>query len=98
MRLAALLLAALLFGSSMALVTAQHRARSQFVELERLQLRARQLDTDADRLRIELARAAQPASVEAAARVLGMKRIEAGTTVFLPAPAAAAADAVQEKR
>lgn len=85
-----LILALALFASGMALVTAQHRARGQFIELERLQQQAAQLEADGNRLRIELARAAQPASVATAARALGLQPIDAGRTVFLPAQPAAA--------
>ena len=40
----------LLFGCALALVTAQHRTRSLFVDLERSQQDARQLDVDYERL------------------------------------------------
>ena len=86
-----MLLALALFGSALALVTAQHRARSYFVDLERAQQQARQLDIDHDRLKIELARLSQPAYVEAEARRLGMKPVDASRTVYLNVPAASAA-------
>ena len=79
----------LLLASSLSLVTAQHRARSLFVDLERAQQQAKQLDADGDRLRIELGRASQPAAIESAARELGLKPVDAGRVVFLPASAAA---------
>ena len=73
--------------SAFGLVTAQYRARTLFVELERAQQRATALENEGNRLRVEQARNAQPAAVEAAARRLGLKPIEAKETVFLPAQA-----------
>lgn len=94
MKLLIALVGLLLLASSLSLVTAQHRARSLFVDLERAQQQARQLEAEGDRLRIELGRAAQPAAIESAARDLGLKPVDAGRVVFLPAQAAtAAADA-----
>jgi cell division protein FtsL len=90
-RVLIVLLALALFGSSLAVVTAQHRARSYFVDLERAQQQARQLDIDYDRLKIDLARLSQPAYVEAEARRLGMKPVDASRTVYLNVPAASAA-------
>ena len=86
-----LLLALALFLSALALVTAQHRSRSLFIDVERAQQQARQLDIDYDRLKIELARLSQPAYVEAEARRLGMKPVDGSRTVFLNLPAASAA-------
>ena len=80
----------LLFASSLGLVTAQHRTRSLFVDLERAQQDAKQLDVDYERLTIELARLAQPAAVERAALRLGFKAAEASRTVFLNLPQASA--------
>jgi cell division protein FtsL len=85
------LLALALFGCALALVTAQHRARTLFVDVERAQRQARQLDIDYDRLKIELSRLAQPAYVEAEARRLGMKPVDPSRTVYLNLPAASAA-------
>jgi cell division protein FtsL len=79
------LLAVLLVASALGAVTAQHRARGLFVELEREHQRARQLKAEGERLRVELARAAQPAAVEAAARAQGLKPVDAAHTVYLPA-------------
>lgn len=85
MRALLLLVAGLLVASSFSLVTAQHRARSLFVDSERAQQQARQLEAEGDRLRVELGRASQPAAIETAARELGLKPVEAGRVVFLPA-------------
>jgi len=92
MRLSVGVLAALLVAAALSLITAQHRSRGLFVDLERAQQQARLLEAEGDRLRIELGRAAQPASVEAAARQLGLKPVDGKAVVFLPAvPAASAA-------
>ncbi|HEX5638487.1 MAG TPA: cell division protein FtsL [Burkholderiaceae bacterium] len=85
-----LLLGLALFGSALALITAQHRSRSLFVDVERAQQQARQLDIDFDRLKIELARLSQPAYVEVEARRLGMKPVDGSRTVFLNLPTASA--------
>jgi cell division protein FtsL len=79
------LVALLLLASSFSLVTAQHRARSLFVDLEQAQQQSRQLEAEGDRLRIDLGRASQPAAIETAARNLGLKPVDAGRVVFLPA-------------
>lgn len=80
-----LLVVVLLVASGLSAVTAQHRARNLFVDLERAQQQARALEAEGDRLRVELGRAAQPASIEAAARGLGLRPVDAARTVFLPA-------------
>ena len=85
-----LLLGLALFGCALALITAQHRSRSLFVDVERAQQQARQLDIDFDRLKIELARLSQPAYVEVEARRLGMKPVDGSRTVFLNLPTASA--------
>ncbi len=85
-RALAVVLAVLLAASAFALVTAQHRSRALFIELERAQAQSKSLDAEGNRLRIELARAAQPAAVELAARGIGLVPIESKRTIFLPAP------------
>jgi cell division protein FtsL len=85
--IAIVLPAVLLVLSSLSLVTAQHRARSLFVELDRTNRHTRELETDGNRLRIDLGKAAQPAAVAAAARALGLRPTEAKQSVFLPTPA-----------
>jgi cell division protein FtsL len=84
------LLALLLVASALSLVTAQHRARSLFVDLERAQQQARTLDAEGDRLRVDLGRASQPAAVASAARQLGLKPVDAAQVVFLPSSVSAA--------
>ena len=54
----------LLFGCALALVTAQHRTRSLFIDLERSQQDARQLDVDYERLTNRTRTTSQPASVD----------------------------------
>ncbi len=80
-------LAGLLMASALSLVTAQHRARDLFADLEAAQQLARTSEAEGNRLRIELGRASQPAAIEAAARQLGMRPIDPDHTALLP-PAA----------
>lgn len=84
------LIAVLLAASALSLVTAQHRARSLFVDLERAQQQARTFDAEGDRLRVELGRASQPAAVASAARQLGLKPVDSAQVVFLPSSVGAA--------
>jgi cell division protein FtsL len=97
MRALIVLVALLLLASSFSLVTAQHRARSLFVDLEQAQQQMRRLEAEGDRLRIDLGRAAQPAAIESAARDLGLKPVDAGRVVFLPATLGAAVPAKDAK-
>jgi cell division protein FtsL len=87
LRVTVALLAAVLMASALSLVTAQHRARELFVDLEAAQQLTRQSEAEGNRLRIELGRASQPAAIEAAARGLGMRPIDPKHTALLP-PAA----------
>ena len=92
---AVLLAALLLFASALGLVTAQHRTRSLFIDLERAQQETKQLDVDYERLKIELARLSQPAAVERAAQRLGFRAAGASQTVYLNLPEASAAAPVE---
>jgi cell division protein FtsL len=85
--------AALLFACALGLVTAQYRTRERFAELEVAQQETKTLEAEGARLRSDLGRAAQPATVEAVARRLGMHAIDPERTVGLVAapPRAAAA-------
>jgi cell division protein FtsL len=85
-----LLLGVLLFGSALALVTAQHRARALFIDAERARQQGRQQEVEFDRLKIELARLSQPAYVEAEALRLGLRPVDGARTVFLNLPTASA--------
>jgi cell division protein FtsL len=88
----AALLAALLVAAALALVISQYRSRQLFAELEVAQQEAKALTAEGARLRSDLGRAAQPATVEAVARRLGMHAINPDRVVMLPPRAAAAAD------
>jgi cell division protein FtsL len=89
-----LLTVLLLFASALGLVTAQHRTRTLFIDLERAQQEAKQLDVDYERLKIELARLSQPAAVERAAQRLGFRAADAAHTVYLNLPQSSAASPV----
>jgi cell division protein FtsL len=82
----------LLVLSAFGLVTAQYRTRTLFIELDRAHQRAAALETEGNVLRVEQARSAQPAAVEAAARRLGLKPIDAKETVFLSSAGVGAAE------
>jgi cell division protein FtsL len=84
MRLALLVLTPLLLASALALVVSQYRSRVLFAELEQAQQDAKNLDAEGARLRSDLGHAAQPATVEAAARHLGMRAISPDRVVLLP--------------
>ena len=81
------LIGLLLFASALSLVTAQHRSRSLFIDLERAQLDAKRLDVEHDRLRIEQSRLSQPAYIESEARKLGLKAVDVNQTIYLNLPA-----------
>jgi cell division protein FtsL len=75
-----------LVACSLSLITSQHRARGMFVELERAQQLTQRLEAEGNRLRVELGRVSQPASVESAARQFGLRPVDSSRTVFMPAP------------
>jgi len=85
MRVWAVGLGAALFASMLAIVAAQYRARSLFIDLETAQIDARRLAADGSRLRVELGSSAQPATINAAARAIGLRPIEEARTVYLNA-------------
>jgi len=86
----AALLAALLVAAALALVISQYRSRQLFAEIELAQQESKSLIAEGARLRAELGRAAQPATVEAVARRLGMRAINPDHVVVLPERGAAA--------
>jgi cell division protein FtsL len=96
-RIAPFVAAALLVASALALVTSQYRAREYFAELEVAQQEAKSLEAEGARLRSDLGRAAQPATVEAVARRFGMRAIAPDRIVLLPVPAPDAAVAPAAK-
>jgi cell division protein FtsL len=71
-----------LVASCLLLVTAQHRARSLFIDFDRAQQQARALEAEGNRLRVELGRAAQPGAIDTAARQLGLRPIDAARTIY----------------
>jgi cell division protein FtsL len=62
------MLALVLMGCALALIQAQHRSRSYFVELERLKKEARVLDEQWGQLQLEQGTWANPARVDTVAR------------------------------
>lgn len=63
-----LVLAALLVGCALSLVNAQYQARHLFIELERAQARARQLDIDWAQLQLDQSKLGKHARIEEIAR------------------------------
>ncbi len=63
-----LVLAFVLIACALAVVQAQHRSRTYFVELERLKKEARALDEQWGQLQLEQSTWANPARVDAVAR------------------------------
>lgn len=61
-------LALLLIACALAVVQAQHRSRTYFIELERLKKEARALDEQWGQLQLEQSTWANPARVDAVAR------------------------------
>jgi len=73
LRLALVLLAALI-ACALALVTSQHQARKLYVELQKEQERAKQIEIEWDQLQLEQSTWATPARVEKlATQALGMR-------------------------
>jgi cell division protein FtsL len=62
------ILALVLMGCALALIQAQHRSRTYFVELERLKKEARVLDEQWGQLQLEQGTWANPARVDTVAR------------------------------
>jgi cell division protein FtsL len=82
-RLNALLLA-LLIACALALITSQHRARKLFAELDGEQAGAKKLEEEWTQLQLEQATWSTHKRVEAAAaKSLGMRFAEPGTTVII---------------
>lgn len=63
---------ALLVLCSLLLVNSQHQARRLFVELERAQLRQRELETEWSQLQLEQSNLARHARIDAMAKSMGM--------------------------
>jgi cell division protein FtsL len=63
-----IVLALLLIACALAVIQAQHRSRTYFIELERLKKEARSLDEQWGQLQLEQSTWANPARVDAVAR------------------------------
>lgn len=84
-----LLLFAVLVACALALVSSQHRARGLFVELQREQERARQLDIEYGQLQLEQSTWAMHSRVERiAGSYLNMRVPPAARVRVVPPPAA----------
>ena len=83
-----LTLLAVLVVCALSLVTSRHDARRLFVELEREQARARQLETEYGQLQLEQSTWGMPARVEKIARdTLHMQMPPAGRVEVVEVPA-----------
>jgi cell division protein FtsL len=94
-----MLLGVLVMVCALGLVTSQHRARKLFVELERAQAQARELEVGWNRLQVDQTLLAKPALIDATARrALKLEQVSPSRSLYLPGthggtPASAAADA-----
>jgi cell division protein FtsL len=85
-----IILALVLMGCALAIIQAQHRSRTYFVELERLKKEARALDEQWGQFQLEQGTWANPARVDSFARTqLGLvgptqDRIHVETVVGVP--------------
>lgn len=83
-----LILAATLVLCALSLVTAQYQARQQFIELERAQAAARQLEIDWAQLQLDQSTLGKHARIESTAiRDLNMVALTSARTQFLTARA-----------
>ncbi|KQQ47241.1 cell division protein FtsL [Duganella sp. Leaf126] len=79
-----IVLAALLVGCGLSLVNAQYQARHLFIELERSQSLARQLDIEWSQLQLDQSTLGKHARIEdIARRDLGMTALTAARTQYL---------------
>lgn len=83
-----LILAAALVLCALSLVSAQYQARQQFIELERAQAAARQLEIEWTQLQLDQSTLGKHARIESSAiRDLNMVALTAARTQFLTAAA-----------
>lgn len=83
-----LLLLAILIACALSLVSSQHKARKLYVELQKEQERARQLDVEWGQLQLEQSTWAMHGRVEKiAAQKLGMRVPSAARIQIVPPPA-----------
>jgi cell division protein FtsL len=79
-----IVLAALLVGCALSLVNAQYQARHLFIDLERAQARARQLDIDGAQLQLDQSKLGKHARIEEIARRdLNMTQLTPNRTQYL---------------
>ncbi len=78
-------LLALLLICSLLLVNSQYQARRLFIELERTQVRQRQLETEWDQLQVEQSNLARHSRIDSIARTLGMSAPGAARTQYMTA-------------
>ncbi len=76
-------LLAVLVLCSLLLVNSQYQARRLFIELERTQLRQRQLETEWDQLQVEQSNLARHSRIDGIARTLGMSAPGAVRTQYV---------------
>jgi cell division protein FtsL len=89
-----ILFAFLLMVSAISLVTARFQSRQLFVQVDRLESKARELDTDWRRLQLERAELARNARIDGVARQdLEMITTSPDRTIYLKGSAAATAQA-----
>ena len=94
-----ILVAVLLVVSALGLVTSQHRARTQFVELERAQAQARALEVQWNQLVLEQSELTRSALIDSKARrSLAMQPVRAERTLHLNLDDQAAKSAALRKR
>lgn len=85
-------LMSLLLTCSLLLVTSQHRARKVFIDLERAQATARKAEITWNQLLIEQTQLAKHSRIDAIARRdLRMQPVTPDRTLYITAPATAAA-------
>lgn len=79
-----ILLVGLLLACALGLVTSQHRARRLFIDLERAQTQARQLEVQWNQLQVEQDGLTKPSMIDAKARRgLSMQTVPANRTLYL---------------
>ncbi len=81
-----IVLVTLLVGCALSLVNAQYRARQLFIEVEKLNQQARQLDIDWSQLQLDQSTLGKNARIEQIARTdLGMVPLTPARTQYLKA-------------
>jgi cell division protein FtsL len=92
-------IAVLLVACALGLVTSQHRARRLFIDMERAQARAQQLEVQWDQLQLEQTGLAKSSRIDAKARgQLGMQPPAADRTLHMSIDVLAQARAREARR